>query len=925
MLDVKNLTVEYQNAPIGVDAPSPRFAWKLESNHQNLRQTAYQIVVTKIADTVWDSGVQEQDCSIAVPYEGEALEPLTEYTVTITAADSYGEKATAQTVFRTGLLSPENMSAKWITHCYEDDLAAAAIFTKTFSVEKTARAYVEVSALGIYELRLNGDRVGDAFLTPGWTNYKSRIQYQTYPVTLHPGENIIEITVANGWYKGILGFSGQGNHYGKRTAVIAQVEIGGHTLVCTDESWQCSTGAVQYSDIYNGEIIDKTFVPNTSGWAKQYDQSINVLVAQQDEPVRITHRFPVKEVLHTPDGRTVLDFGQNLAGIVEARLHYPQGTRVTLRHGEALDENGNLYTSNLRTARATDTFICSGEEDVFLPSFTYHGFRYVSVEGLPGEPAPEDFTACVLHADLKPGGTFSCDNTLVNQLWHNINWTMRSNFLDVPTDCPQRDERFGYTGDAQLFLPTAVCLEQVPLFFEKWLRDLKTEQAPDGGIPTAVPNILGPSSGIANWQDAGIIVPWILWQTYGDLRFLSDAYDSMTACAKYIQKQAGSDGLLLSGQQLGDWIALDAERGVLCKYRAEVLNLSTGEKAGATDVYYVANMAHLRSFGIMAETATLLNKPVAAKEWKSQYDALRKAIRAEYLTSTGRLISDTQTGYALALWYGLADTERERQRLLSCLLDNLQRHNGHLTTGFIGTPILSRVLSANGVHEVAGKLLLKEDCPSWLYSVKLGATTVWELWDGVNEDGSFNKYEMNSLNQYTLASVGEWMLRDLGGLQLLSPGGKRTRIAPRLIVGISALSCGLETPYGTLSCSITCKDGQYTADITIPANTSALVHLPEQEEKELGSGNYHFVYATESCFEKQKYDMDTTFGELMEHPVAAALLEQYAAELMHNDMFLQFARPERMEALCAMLPSDVNGLFQMILQQCNAAEKGVAQ
>ena len=928
MLSIKDFRSEYRKNPVGIDVKEPRFSWKLQSDKQNCQQESYQITITEGGEEYWDTGVVYESQSVSVKYAGALLEARTIYNVTVRVTDNHGEAACAEGTFETGLMTCDNMNADWITHGFEDDLKPCAVFKKGFTLKgEVEKARLYASALGLYEFEINEKSVTDVCFAPGWTCYQERIQYQTYDVTAALQEqetNELKFTVGNGWYKGILGFFNQGDHYGKRTAIIAQLEItykdGTTEMILTDGSWMSTTGAHRYSELYHGEIIDYTIGEQEQHPAQIYDQSKEVLVSQQDEPVRITERIQGQKLIITPQGDVVIDFGQNLAGIVEAYVKAESGTKVVIRHGEALDENGNFYTVNLRTAKATDTFICSGEADVFRPKFTSHGFRYIAVEGLGEQLNPADFIACVLHTDLEQTGLFECANEDVNRLWKNIDWTMRSNYLDIPTDCPQRDERLGYTGDAQIFLATAACHKNVALFFEKWLQDLKYEQRiGDGGVPTSVPNIMGPGGGIAIWHDAATVVPWTLYQVYGDKTFLEEQFDSMVSCVEFSKGMSGEDGLIKSGQQLGDWVALDVARGPMLKRTEEVWNLELIEKIGATDVFFVTNVYYANSIRIVAESAKILGKTEEAQKYQKLYEEVMQSIREEYITKTGRLISETQTGCALALYFDIAE-EKDRTKIFEALLNNLQQRKNHLMTGFAGTQILCKVLSENGAHDVAGSVFLKEDCPSWLYSVKLGATTIWELWDGVNPDGSFNKFEMNSLNQYAYASIGDWIFHDLCGLDKLEAGYRKSKIAPRLIKGIPAMKGSIETVYGTLACDISCRDHKYTVDITIPENTTALVSLPEREEETLGSGQYHFEYETESSFIKERYDMDSKFGELLENPAGLGILQQYAKELLDNELFMVFAKERSIIELSGMLPEETMQLVQMVLKQCNADE-----
>lgn len=924
MLSLRDFRIEYRENPIGIDVASPRFSWKLVSEEKNTMQKSYRITVKNEDDIVWDSGEVTEETSVCVRYAGQSLEPMTRYEVTVTVADNHGNLTYAEGHFETGLLSYENMKANWITHGFEDELESCAVFNKKFQLNgKVKKARLYASALGVYEFTVNNQPGSDVHFAPGWTSYQKTIQYQTYDITSYlKEENEICFTLGNGWYKGILGFFNQGNHYGNRTALIAQIEItyedGSAATIVTDESWESTTGAHRYSEIYHGEVIDYTQTENVSVPAKIYEHSKEVLVAQQSEPVRITERRQGEKLIFTPKGEAVIDFGQNLTGVVEARLQKERGTKVTIRHAEALDEKGNFYTTNLRTAKATDTFICSGGEDCFRPMFTYHGFRYIQVEGLGDNLDPKDFVACVIHTDLEKTGNFTCDNEMVNQLMSNIDWSLRDNFLDIPTDCPQRDERLGYTGDGQIFLPTAACCRNVALFFEKWLQDLKYEQSLGAGIPTTVPNILGPGGGIAIWHDAGAIVPWVMYQNYGDISFLENQFDSMMGCVDfYTEHMTDESGLIKKGQQLGDWVSMDVPRGPWLKREEEVWNLELIEKMGATDPYYVANVYYANSAKLVADAAAVLGRKAEEEKYRALHQELVNHIREEYMTPNGRVLSDTQTACLMALHFDIAE-EKHRAKLLDSLLDNLKQHKNHLTTGFAGTPFLCPTLSENGAHDIAGSVFLKDDCPSWLYHVKLGATTTWELWDGVNPDGSFNKFEMNSLNHYSYGSIGGWVYHNLLGLDLLEPGYKKSKIAPRLIKGISSMKGSIETVYGTLACEISCLDKRYVVDIVIPANTTAVVSLPERDEEMLGSGQYHFEYETESSFIKERYDMDSKFKELLENPIGASILQQYAKELLDNELFVMFAKERPVTELAGMLPPEAMQLIQMVIAQCNA-------
>ncbi|WP_044297378.1 alpha-L-rhamnosidase [Robinsoniella peoriensis] len=922
-MQIYDFKIEYRKNPVGIDAKKPRFSWKIQSSKENTMQDSYRLVVKKGEKKVWDSGVVKNEECIGIRYQGEKLESQSVYAVSLEVTDNHGKTARAQEYFETAFMTAAEIEAEWITHGFEEELEPCAVFKKEFQVRgKVVSARLYASALGIYEFTLNEKAVSDVCFAPGWTSYQSQIQYQTYDITEAVEQNnVIEFTVGNGWYKGILGFFNQGNHYGNRTALLAQIELvyedGIRDVIITDEGWTSTTGVHRYSELYHGEVIDYTTPKQEERPVSLMEQSRELLLAQQNEPVRITERLAAKELLITPKGEVVIDFGQNINGVIEACIKADRGTKVVLRHAESLDENNNFYTTNLRTAKATDTFICSGAEDTFRPKFTSHGFRYIAVEGLGEDIDISQFTACVIHTDLAKTGDFECSNPLVNRLYQNIDWSLRDNFMDIPTDCPQRDERLGYTGDAQIFLPTAAWCRNVELFFEKWLRDLTYEQSLGDGIPTTVPNILGPGGGIAIWHDAGTIIPWTLYENYGDKSVLEKQFDSMVSCVEYSRGMAGEEGLIKSGQQLGDWVSIDVPRGPMLKRTEEIWNLELIEKMGATDPYYIANVYFLHSISLVVKAAKELGREVEREQYEALYEEVLGKIRDEYITKNGRLISETQTGCAMALHFNIVE-EKDREKTLDTLISNVKQHKNHLTTGFAGTPFLCPVLSENGAHDVAGSIFLKEDCPSWLYSVKLGGTTMWELWDGVNPDGSFNKFEMNSLNHYSYGSIGSWILHDLLGIKSAAPGYKKSQISPRLIKGIPDMKGYIETAYGRITCDIRCLDHKYIIDIEIPANTTAVVSLPEREAEELGSGSYHFEYETESSFIKERYNVDTKFGELLDHPVGYELLNQYAKDLVGNEMFLMFAKEQPVMEVLGMLPAEVVPLIDMVIAQCNA-------
>jgi len=838
MLAITALTTEYQENPLGLDEKAPRFSWVLTSDGNNIRQDTWRLVVKQSGNAVWDSGIQTDEASHLVKYSGQPLKPCTAYEVFLEVSDNKGQTAQASGGFETGLIDASTVQAEWITHGYPDGFEPAPVYEKRFNLKgKPKQARVYASALGVYELHINNKKAGDAFLAPGWTNYHKRLQYQVYDVTdlLQDGRtNVLQIVTANGWYEGELGFDIRPNHYGTRTAAIAQVSIryedGTEEIFGTDINWQYGSGPIRYAELYHGETIDHNKPLVMDGNAKKFEYTKDTLTAQECEMVRVTKRLKPIATLITPNQEVVLDFGQNLVGVVEVRVNATPGTAITLKHAEVLDKDGNFYTTNLRTARATDNFICAGGNEVFTPSFTFHGFRYLQVIGLGEDIKAEDFTALVMHSDLMETGFFECSDAKVNRLQKNIQWGQRGNSLDIPTDCNQRDERLGWTGDALAFAATGCYNMQSMRFLSKWYNDLQSEQSPEYGVPHVVPNILGEKDGAAAWGDAATFVPWALYQAYGDKTALENQYPGMKLWVEYIRSKAVNN-LWQTGFQYGDWLALDKEE--------------MSDRIGATDVYLIASAFYAKSTYLLAQAAKVLGKEKDVKEYEALYQGIKAAFQREYITATGRLVSETQTACVLTLHFDLAQ-ETNRARIVESLKNNLARHNDHLVTGFVGTPYLCVVLSDNGLHELAGKVFLQHDYPSWLYAVNLGATTIWERWDSIKPDGSIDESGMNSFNHYSYGAIGHWMYTRLAGIHPVSPGYKTVLVKPQPIQGITWVNAHTDTPYGRVSVNWKCEKHIFTADVCIPVNTHATIHLPGWEKAmEVGSGDYHFEYETE--------------------------------------------------------------------------------
>ena len=832
---LQNLLTENMRDPIGIDVQQPRFSWQLAGNQRNVMQTAYEVTVSEGKNNVWKSGKVMSDQSVHVLYSGKALQAGKKYTWQVRVWDNNAKASpwSETASFQMALLSPSEWKAKWIEAGYVEDSInrPSQYFRKQFSVNKkvvSATAYI--TAHGMYEAQINGKRVGDYYLTPGWTNYNKRLQYQVYDVTnlLTNGNNAIGVVTGNGWYRGFLAWAGNKNIYGKNNGVLFQLDLtysdGTTASIISDESWKSSTGSIRYSEIYHGETIDareekhgwSTASFNDAGWSgiKIADYKNDVLIATYNEPVKKQETFKPVKIFTTPKGEKVIDFGQNLVGWVIVKANGKAGDKITIRHAEVLDKHGNFYIENLRVANATATYYLSGKgEDVFEPHFTFYGFRYIKIDGVD-DIRPDNFTAVALYSDMKLTGSFTSSHPLLNQLQHNIQWGQRGNFLDVPTDCPQRDERLGWTGDAQAFSRTAAFNFGVNNFFAKWLRDVEADQLPNGSVPFVIPNVLGAgAAGSTGWADAATIIPWNMYLAYGDKKILETQYNSMSAWVGFMEK-ASKDHLWNTGFHFGDWLF----------YRP--FDDNDGRSA-VTDKYLIAQCFFAHSVQIMINTAKVLGKNDDVAKYTSLLQKIKEAFLKEYVTPNGRLTSGTQTAYVLALNFDMLP-ESLRDQVAEKLVANIKSYGNHLTTGFLGTPYLCHVLSRFGKTDMAYTLLMQETYPSWLYPVKMGATTIWERWNGIRPDSTFEPASMNSFNHYAYGAIGDWMYRVVAGLDTYddAPGYKRIKIHPHIGGGLTNASASLQTYYGKVSSGWKIDGNKIVLDIEIPANTQATVILP---------------------------------------------------------------------------------------------------
>jgi alpha-L-rhamnosidase len=709
---------------------------------------------------------------------------------------------------------------------------------KAFQLTKPvrrARAYV--TARGLYNLSLNGQRVSEDYFRPGWTDYRKRIQYQSYDVTdrLAPGANAIGVVLGEGWYRGNVGMFLNGQ-YGDTLQALVQLEVehadGSTTRVVSDASWMGRSGPIQSSDLLMGEEYDArqalgdwTLAAYASGaWSRVTSAALDgvPLVAQIGPSVRKLEELRPKSVSERGAGTFVFDLGQNLVGWARLKVEGTAGTSVRLRYAEILNPDGSIYTTNLRRARATDTYTLAGRGvETWEPSFTFHGFRYVEVSGYPGTPSPDAVTGIVLSSAWPEAGRFESSHPLVNQLQKNIVWGLRGNFLEVPTDCPQRDERLGWMGDIQVFAPTALYNVNAEPFLEKWMWDVVDAQKPEGSFADFSPRVTQwQGDGAPAWADAGVIVPWTLYVHTGDARVLETHFDAM---ARYVDFLHSENIDLLwtkrTGNNYGDWLNIHAD---------------TPREVLATA--YFANSAAL-----VAKSARVLGKTEAAEKYELLARAIRAAFQKAFVSGRGlgfRVRGDTQTGYLLALRFGLLEAIQVPWAVERLTDDIVFARKSHLSTGFLGVGLIAPVLSANGKSDVAYTLLLNDTFPSWGFSIRQGATTIWERWDGWTPEKGFQDAGMNSFNHYALGSVGEWLYSTVAGIapDPERPGFKHVLLAPQPGGGLTSASATHETPYGTVSSAWTLDGDRFEWSVTLPANTTATVRVPAKPQQTLTEG-----------------------------------------------------------------------------------------
>ena len=876
---------EHYREALGIGTDRPRLSWLVETDQREWRQAGYEVECYDTAgELCGQTGRVESDQSVLVAWPFAPLASRERVTLRVRVWSTDGQRSawSEPAAVETGLLDPQEWRARFVTPGWAEDASRpqpSPLLRREFSISAgLARARLYVTALGVYEARINGRPVGDHVLDPGWTSYDHRLQYQTFDVTslLREGQNAIGATLGGGWYRGRLGFGGgRRNIYGDRLALLAQLELtytdGTTAQVVTDESWRAATGPILASDLYDGETYDARLErPEWS--APGYDdgdwrgvavlpRDLSTLVAPPGPPVRRTQVVAPVAILRSPSGHTLVDFGQNLVGRLRVTVQGAAGQTITLRHAEVL-ENGELGTRPLRTALATDRYtLRGGAPETWEPAFTFHGFRYAEVADWPGELHLEDIRALVLHSDLERTGWFECSDPLINRLHENVVWSMRGNFLSIPTDCPQRDERLGWTGDIDVFAPTACFLFDVAGFLASWLGDLAAEQQDAGGVVSfVVPNVLPEEpTPTAVWGDAAVIVPWVLYQRYGDTGILAAQFASMCAWVDLISGLAGAGRLWDHGFQFGDWLDPSAP--------------ATRPSEARTDPFLIATAYFAHSAELVGKAAGVLGRAADEARYLALAAEVRAAFAAEYITPAGRLLNDATTAYALALQFGLLPDAAQRRNAGKHLAAAVRAGGYHISTGFVGTPLICDALCSVGEYEAAYRLLLQRDCPSWLYSVTMGATTIWERWDSLLPDGTINPGEMTSFNHYALGAIADWLQRTVGGIAPAAPGYRRMEFRPQPGGGLTHARARHRTPYGLAECAWSIEAEQITLQVRIPPNTTATVILPggDGEPLEVGSGTHRWTYPYQVPPPvRVPLTSDSTLGEVIDDPEAWA-------------------------------------------------------
>lgn len=857
---ISNCKTNHIKNPVGYAMEYASVSWIAESD-RSVRQDKAQIIVA--ADPrmenilyVSNEGDLIESVGTKLPFQ---LQPCTRYYWTVQVWGNDGDTAISEVnFFETGKRELP-LEGSWITTPWENQNISPYI-RKEFHVSNIRKAHLYITGLGLYWLEINGKQVCDEYFAPGCTGVNHLVQVYTYDVTdlLEPGENVLGVMLGNGWAKGRFGtypkyhFAPLIDKYLLKAELRLTLDDGTEQVITTDESWKCFPSPVIEDNIYDGEIYDarkavanwSSVFCNTQNWENaKIAQGISLgkLEDRLSLPILVKEQIKPVQIIHTPAGEALLDMGQNMVGWIKMRVHEPDGTCIKLTHGEIM-QNGCFYNENLRSAKAQYTYISDGNEHIAQPHFTFYGFRYVKVEGNTKPLNLDDFTGCVVYSDLEETGWITTSDDRINRLFLNAKWSQKGNFLDIPTDCPQRDERMGWTGDAQMFCKTACYNMDTFAFYRKYLRDLRIEQqAMDGRVGHLVPSFYHDYSEIIDdwlggscaWGDAAVIIPWTLYSHYGDITILEESYHSMKSWIDWIVRtNVGDSGLWDQGFRFGDWLALDGK----------------DEFCGGTDVTLVASAYLKHSSGLVAKAAKKLKLEEDAAYYQAISDKTKRAIQNTYYTKDGKCIVQTQTAYIIALAMDLVDT-KVRPLIAAELVKLLQENNMHLKTGFVGTPFLCKVLSDEGYRKEAYELLFQKDYPSWLHQVDMGATTIWERWNSVLPDGKLSGTGMNSLNHYTYGSIVRWMYENICGLTAKDEGFKTFYVAPEYTDRFSYVDMRYDSPKGTILIKWETQDDAYHLYVKVPFDTTAIVKLPgSNTQKILLTSGAHSLTAGTCAF-----------------------------------------------------------------------------
>lgn len=911
---IQNVTCEFTHHPISLDCKHPRFSWEIAAEENNVFQTAYRIIVRDgDGSLMWDSGVRDSSDSTGIPYEGKELASASSYTYIVSVQTNTGAEIKGdECVFETAFFDLSDWCARWIEPDPLPQLPVNPLITakkqwaesleammrgepsevrsdgdilhslplepydpavqmrRTFTAEvPVAKARLYVTAHGLYEVRINGKPVTDSLLNPGFTTYDKRLKYQVYNVDnlICEGANAISATVADGWYKGKIAV-GRGCEYGEVPGLLLQLELiaadGQKQIIATDRDWTYSfDGPVRTADLFLGEIYDAQMESgdpslasyDAGGWlpVQVKDAPDSTLEAQISPLARVFKEVPAREILTAPNGDTIVDFGQNLAGVIRVQISEPKGTKITFEHGEQLDKEGNyFYTFSGTNIEQKDTYICGGNEhEMFEPHFTYHGFRYVRVTG-GADWKKEDFTALAISTDNDVIGSFRCSDAQFNQLQSNIYWSQRSNNITIPTDCPTR-EKAGWTGDVVVYGATALFNQDMTAFYEDWLKSIRTEQMENGHILGTVPQIrnyiMQDSGGSLGWGDVIMTLPLQLYRLRGDKDVLAKNYEAMgkwmeamVRSADELPNPANTMGampelptdehrlenlhyLINTGFHFGDWIipSVVNEQG-----------FTDGPASAFLTMHCVGSSLLAADADMYAEVSELLGYAESAEKYRAYAKRVRQAFEEEYVSADGRLGQEMQGNYILALKHHMVSPEKES--LLAARLNKLVEKNGfRLDTGFMATPHLLDILCQYGYQDTAWKVLLQEECPSWLYEIKNGATTIWENWDAVRPDGELANC---SFNHYAFGCVGDFLYRRVLGLNNAGTGYDKILITPEYSCPFAWAEGSYHCPHGTIELKWVKEKDKIHIFGRIPANTSAEVRLPDGSIREIGNGEF---------------------------------------------------------------------------------------